>query len=137
MVTGSHNPKDYNGFKMVLAGRAIYGEEIQALRAMMETDRRRAKQEAYNLEHGITPATVKKNVEDVLAGLYKGDTDMARVTAKIDPTLQGGNIQTVLEGLRLDMRKAAENLEFMEAAQYRDEMKALEERLTELNSNPL
>lgn len=35
-VTGSHNPKDYNGFKMVLAGRAIYGEEIQALRRMME-----------------------------------------------------------------------------------------------------
>jgi phosphomannomutase len=31
-VTGSHNPKDYNGFKMVLAGRAIYGDEIQALR---------------------------------------------------------------------------------------------------------
>ena len=35
-VTGSHNPKDYNGFKMVLAGRAIYGEEIQALRRQME-----------------------------------------------------------------------------------------------------
>ncbi|WP_048440584.1 phosphomannomutase/phosphoglucomutase [Caenimonas sp. SL110] len=35
-VTGSHNPKDYNGFKMVLAGRAIYGDEIQALRAAME-----------------------------------------------------------------------------------------------------
>ena len=35
------------------------------------------------------------------------------------------------------MEKAAENLEFMEAAQYRDEMKALEERLTELNANPL
>jgi phosphomannomutase len=35
-VTGSHNPKDYNGFKMVLAGRAIYGEEIQALRRRME-----------------------------------------------------------------------------------------------------
>ncbi|MDE2605768.1 MAG: phosphomannomutase/phosphoglucomutase [Burkholderiales bacterium] len=35
-VTGSHNPKDYNGFKMVLAGRAIYGEEIQSLRRMME-----------------------------------------------------------------------------------------------------
>lgn len=35
-VTGSHNPKDYNGFKMVLAGRAIYGEDIQALRRMME-----------------------------------------------------------------------------------------------------
>ena len=35
-VTGSHNPKDYNGFKMVLAGRAIYGDEIQALRQLME-----------------------------------------------------------------------------------------------------
>jgi phosphomannomutase len=35
-VTGSHNPKDYNGFKMVLAGRAIYGEEIQGLRRRME-----------------------------------------------------------------------------------------------------
>ena len=35
-VTGSHNPRDYNGFKMVMAGRAIYGEEIQAIRTMME-----------------------------------------------------------------------------------------------------
>lgn len=35
-VTGSHNPKDYNGFKMVLAGRAIYGDDIQALRRVME-----------------------------------------------------------------------------------------------------
>jgi phosphomannomutase len=37
-VTGSHNPKDYNGFKMVLAGRAIYGAEIQALRQIMEAE---------------------------------------------------------------------------------------------------
>jgi phosphomannomutase len=37
-VTGSHNPKDYNGFKMVMAGKAIYGEEIQALRHMMESE---------------------------------------------------------------------------------------------------
>ncbi|MGC4397798.1 phosphomannomutase/phosphoglucomutase [Hydrogenophaga sp. T2] len=37
-VTGSHNPKDYNGFKMVLGGRAIYGEDIQALRRLIETD---------------------------------------------------------------------------------------------------
>ena len=37
-ITGSHNPKDYNGFKMVMAGRAIYGEEIQALRRSMEAE---------------------------------------------------------------------------------------------------
>ena len=39
------------------------------------------KQNAYNIKHDITPATVKKNVEDILAGLYKGDTDQSRVTA--------------------------------------------------------
>ena len=37
-VTGSHNPKDYNGFKMVMAGRAIFGEDIQALRSIMEAE---------------------------------------------------------------------------------------------------
>jgi phosphomannomutase len=37
-VTGSHNPRDYNGFKMVMAGRAIYGDDIQALRRIMETE---------------------------------------------------------------------------------------------------
>ena len=106
-------------------------------RAIGETNRRREKQHAYNVAHGITPLTVKKNVEDVLAGLYKGDTDMARVTAKIDPALQGGNIQTVLEGLRPDMRKAAENLEFEEAARLRDEVKRLETVELTISDDPL
>ncbi|MDB9924357.1 excinuclease ABC subunit UvrB [Planktomarina sp.] len=110
-------------------GRVImYADKITGSmeRAINETNRRREKQAEYNTLHGITPYTVKKNVEDILAGLYKGDTDMSRVTAKIDPALQGGNIHTVLEGLRLDMRKAAENLEFEEAARLRDEVKRLE-----------
>ncbi len=66
-------------------GRVImYADRITGSmeRAMRETDRRREKQVAYNLEHGITPQTIRKNVDDVLSGLYKGDTDMARVTAK-------------------------------------------------------
>ncbi|MCI5042043.1 MAG: excinuclease ABC subunit UvrB [Donghicola eburneus] len=95
-------------------------------RAIAETNRRREKQIAYNEEHGITPETVKKNVDDVLAGLYQGDTDMSRVTATIDKTQQGSNMQAVMEGLRNDMRKAAENLEFEEAARLRDELKRLE-----------
>ena len=95
-------------------------------RAIGETNRRREKQMAYNEEHGITPETVKKNVDDILAGLYQGDTDQSRVTAKIDPKRQGSNIAAVLEGLRTDMRKAAENLEFEEAARLRDEVKRLE-----------
>ena len=62
---------------------------------------------------------------------------MGRVTAKIDPALQGGNIQTVLEGLRLDMRKAAENLEFEEAARLRDEVKRLETVELTISDDPL
>ncbi|MBM1220210.1 excinuclease ABC subunit UvrB [Ponticoccus sp. SC2-23] len=110
-------------------GRVImYADRITGSmeRAMGETDRRRAKQIAYNKEHGITPATVRKNVEDILAGLYKGDVDMNRVTAKVDKPMAGANLQAVLEGLRTDMRKAAENLEFEEAARLRDEIKRLE-----------
>ncbi len=110
-------------------GRVImYADRITGSmeRALGETNRRRAKQIAYNQEHGITPETVKKNVEDVLAGLYKGDTDQSRVTARIDKPLHGGNLEAVLEGLRSDMRKAAENLEFEEAARLRDEVKRLE-----------
>ncbi len=110
-------------------GRVImYADRITGSmeRAMGETERRRAKQIAYNEEHGITPQTVKKNVEDVLSGLYKGDTDQSRVTATIDNPLHGANLEAVLDGLRDDMRKAAENLEFEEAARLRDEVKRLE-----------
>ncbi|NRB35835.1 MAG: excinuclease ABC subunit UvrB [Rhodobacteraceae bacterium] len=110
-------------------GRVImYADKITGSmdRALNETNRRRAKQIAYNEEHGITPETVKKNVEDVLAGLYQGDTDMSRVTATVDKPLHGGNLEAVLDGMRTDMRKAAENLEFEEAARLRDEIKRLE-----------
>jgi excinuclease ABC subunit B len=110
-------------------GRVImYADRITGSmeRALAETDRRREKQMAYNALHGITPATVKKNVDDILAGLYKGDTDMSRVTAKVDKPMAGANLQAHLDALRADMRKAAENLEFEEAARLRDEVKRLE-----------
>jgi len=106
-------------------------------RAIGETDRRRSKQTTYNQLHGITPATVKKNVEDILSGLYKGDTDMARVTAKVDKQLHGANLEAVLDGLRTDMRKAAENLEFEEAARLRDEIKRLETVDLVISDDPL
>ena len=64
-ITGSHNPRDYNGFKMVLAGRAIFGDEIQALRKMMEAD-------AWTLRAGgsvrtadLLPAYRKRILDDV------------------------------------------------------------------------
>ena len=122
-------------------GRVImYADRITGSmeRALAETNRRREKQQAYNLENGITPETVKKNVEDILAGLYKGDTDQSRVTANLDTKLQGGsNLQAVLDGLRTDMLKAAENLEFEEAARLRDEVRRLETVELAISDDPL
>ena len=121
-------------------GRVImYADRITGSmeRALKETERRREKQMAYNLAHGITPQTVKKNVEDVLAGLWQGDTDMARVTARVDRPMHGANLEAHLDGLRLAMRKAAENLEFEEAARLRDEVKRLEAVDLVLSDDPL
>jgi len=121
-------------------GRVImYADRVTGSmeRALAETNRRRDKQIAYNAEHGITPETVKKNVEDVLAGLYQGDTDMSRVTAKVDKAMVGANLQAHLDGLRADMRKAAENLEFEEAARLRDEVKRLEAVDLAVHDDPL
>ena len=121
-------------------GRVImYADKVTGSmeRAMGETERRRTKQIAYNEEHGITPETVKKNVEDVLAGLYKGDVDMNRVTATIEKPMAGDNLAAHLDGLREDMRKAAENLEFEEAARLRDEVKRLETVDLVVSDDPL
>jgi excinuclease ABC subunit B len=112
-----------------LDGRVImYADRITGSmeRAIGETERRRARQQAYNNAHGITPATIRTNVNDIMAGKYKGDVDMNRVTATIDRGLIGANLQAHLEGLRKEMLKAAENLEFEEAARIRDEVKRLE-----------
>jgi excinuclease ABC subunit B len=121
-------------------GRVImYADRITGSmeRALAETNRRREKQIAYNVKHGITPTTVKKNVDDVLAGLWQGDTDMARVTAKVDKPLVGSNLAAHLDALRAQMRKAAENLEFEEAARLRDEVKRLEAVELAIADDPL
>jgi phosphomannomutase len=68
-VTGSHNPKDYNGFKMVLAGRAIYGDEIQALRRSMEA-------ESAALQAGGSLRRV--NVQEDYRARIVGDIRLAR-----------------------------------------------------------
>ena len=122
-------------------GRVImYADRITGSmeRALSETNRRRSKQIAYNEKHGITPQTVKKNVQDILAGTFGGDTDQSRVTAKTDTKpLVGANLQTHLDAVRKDMMKAAENLEFEEAARLRDEIKRLEAVELAVSDDPL
>ena len=121
-------------------GRVImYADRITGSmqHAMDETERRRKRQIAYNTEHGITPQTVKKNIDDVLSGLYDGDTDMSRVTATVDQPMMGENLATHLEAMRVEMRAAAENLEFEEAARLRDEVRRLEAVELTIADDPL
>lgn len=105
--------------------------------AIKETERRRAKQLAFNEKHGITPESIKKNVADVMAGHYKGDTDMSRVTAVVEKPMIGANLETHLAALRNQMFTAAENLEFEEAARIRDEIQRLEEVELFVSDDPL
>jgi phosphomannomutase len=64
-VTGSHNPKDYNGFKMVLAGRAIYGDEIQGLRKVMEADSAKLAPGGSARKADVTEAYTQRIVGDI------------------------------------------------------------------------
>jgi phosphomannomutase len=65
MVTGSHNPKDYNGFKMVMGGRAIYGEEIIALRQMMQDESWVAQADGSVRQWDVLPAYRERIVGDI------------------------------------------------------------------------
>ena len=94
-------------------------------RALNETGRRREKQEAYNAEHGITPATIRKNIGDIIAHVASKD----QVTVEIDedrPHMVGHNLRAYIEELEKKMRAAAADLEFEEAGRLRDEIRALE-----------
>ena len=64
-VTGSHNPKDYNGFKMVMAGRAIYGDEIQGLRRVMEDGSATLADGGSVRQVDVLPAYVERIVGDI------------------------------------------------------------------------
>ncbi len=114
-----------------LRGKAIlYADVItESMRqAMSETGRRRAKQVAYNLEHGITPETIVKPVEMALAAMV--EADYATVPAEVEPDeiASEDRLDEVIASLEVKMREAARQFEFERAAKLRDRLKELREK---------
>lgn len=89
--------------------------------AIAETNRRRAKQEAYNAEHGIVPQTIVKEVRDVIE-------IAAKETKKTKKKLSGDDLQKKIAGLTAAMKQAAKELDFEQAAYLRDEIVRLSGR---------
>ena len=99
-------------------------------RALAETNRRREKQLAYNEANGITPQSVKSNIQNIVDSIYEKDHVTVSIGKDKDGKEQiqvGANLQAVLKDLEGQMREAATNLEFEKAARLRDEIKRLRE----------
>ena len=118
-------------------GRAIlYADKItnSMQRAMDETDRRRAKQTAYNAEHGITPRSIQKAVADIMEGAYGSAGGSPRKFAKVaEETVQYAGMKPneltkKIRELEQQMFKHAQDLEFEEAAQLRDKIHRIQEQ---------
>jgi excinuclease ABC subunit B len=121
-----------------LRGRAIlYADRVTGSmeRAIAETDRRRAKQVAFNLERGITPKSIEKSVADIMEGAYEDTRKRERRAARVAEAaaeyahVTPATLAKAIDELEKRMFRHAELLEFEEAARVRDEIHKLKERV--------
>src|SRR3954454_13748818 len=116
--------RNVNGKALMYADRMTDSMRL----AISETDRRRAIQEAYNREHGITPASIVKSIDEVMTSVY--EADYVTVAADHDGEVfrTHGELEAHLATLQGQMKAAAANLEFEKAAALRDRIKQLRTR---------
>ena len=96
--------------------------------ALEETSRRRVMQEAYNTEHGITPASIVKAIDDISLSVYNIDYGTPVVMEDREAYLSPAELESRIEELQAQMRQAAANLDFERAATLRDRIKTLKSR---------
>ena len=115
-----------------LNGRVVmYADTVtDSMRAALtEMARRRERQEAWNLEHGITPASVSRDIEGVLSSVYERDYVTVPAAEPPGPTYRTqAEIDERIASLQKEMRAAAANLEFERAATLRDQVRDLRKR---------
>ncbi len=97
--------------------------------AIGETNRRRAKQQAYNIENNITPQSINKSVDMQLAAIVEADYLTVPIDeSAIDDIANEGDLRRVIEQLETQMREAAKKFEFERAASLRDRIRLLRQR---------
>ena len=113
----------------------LYGDKVtDSMKAAIgETERRRRKQQDYNLEHGITPKGVEKRIKDLIDGVYdvgeeRKQLKAAQAQAKYDD-MADKDLEKELRLIEKQMVEAAKNLEFEKAAEMRDRLFQLREKL--------
>jgi excinuclease ABC subunit B len=96
---------------------------------MEESNRRREMQLEYNRVYNITPASIQKNIEDVLGSVYEADYVTIPAMAEDEAEyLTPEVIRAMVRDLEKKMKRAAKQLEFEEAARFRDEIRELEQK---------
>jgi excinuclease ABC subunit B len=112
-------------------GRAImYADKMtDSMRfAISETDRRRTIQEEYNCEHGITPTSIVKSIDEAMTSVYDGDYVTVPADTAGETFRTHGELEAHVATLQAQMKAAAANLEFEKAASLRDRIKQLRTR---------
>ena len=115
--------RNVNGKALMYADRMTDSMKL----AISETERRRTIQEAYNVEHGITPTSIVKSIDAIMTSVY--ERDYVTVPATDDDGFRThGELEAHITSLQQQMKSAAANLEFEKAAKLRDRIKGLRTR---------